>query len=173
MANLILPGEEAFFSKDDIIVSKTDLKGILTYTNTTFCVVSGFREKELLGQPHSIIRHDAMPRCVFKLIWDTIQTGQEIFGYVVNKTKSGGYYWVLAHVTPSFNPNGEIIGYHSNRRVPDRKILDTTIMPLYASLLEIENSKSNRKDGMMAAYNHLVGILENKGLQYDEFILTL
>ncbi|HNS44499.1 MAG TPA: PAS domain S-box protein [Alphaproteobacteria bacterium] len=173
MPELILPGKEVTFSPDEIIVSKTDTKGIITYTNSTFCKVAGYTERELLGQPHSIIRHEAMPRCVFKLVWDFVQSGREIFGYVVNKNKFGDYYWVFAHVTPSLDNNEKIIGFHSNRRVPDKNIITKIISPLYAQLLEIEDSMPNRKDGMMKAFDTLVGILESKGIEYDEFILTL
>ncbi len=173
MAQLLLTGREVTFSPDEIIVSKTDLKGNMTYVNQTFCTVSGYREPELLGKPHSLIRHAAMPRCVFKLIWDKVQAGQEIFGYVVNQTKNGDYYWVLAHVTPSFDESTKIVGYHSNRRVPDKRIVTDVISPLYAGLLAIENKSANRKDGMMKAFDHLVGLLNSKGLDYDEFILSL
>ncbi|HPQ51227.1 MAG: PAS domain S-box protein [Alphaproteobacteria bacterium] len=173
MNRLILPGQEVTFAKDAIIVSKTDPKGIITYTNPTFREIAGYTETELLGKPHSIIRHEAMPRCVFKLIWDYVQAGHEIFGYVVNKTKDGNYYWVLAHVTPSLDNQQNMIGYHSTRRVPDKNIVDTIINPLYAQLLEIENSVNNRKDGMMKAHDHLIELLNSKGIDYDRFILTL
>src|SRR5690349_19372657 len=63
---------EVFFDKDDIIVSKTDLKGHITYANKTFCEIAGYTEREVVGQPHSIIRHPEMPRAVFKLLWDTL-----------------------------------------------------------------------------------------------------
>src|SRR5690348_3792647 len=60
---------EVFFDKDDIIVSKTDLKGHITYANKTFCGIAGYTEREVIGQPHSLIRHPDMPRAVFKLLW--------------------------------------------------------------------------------------------------------
>ena len=113
-------GRERMFSENDIIVSKTDLKGIITYANQTFLDVSGYSEEEILGQPHNIIRHADMPQCVFKLLWDTIKEGQEIFAHVENMSKNGDHYWVFAHVTPTFNDARKIIGYHSNRRVPER-----------------------------------------------------
>ena len=94
---------ERTFKEDEIIVSKTDLKGIITYANRTFLEVAMYSEDEVLGQPHSLIRHPDMPRCVFKLLWDTIQGGEEIFAYVKNMAKNGDYYWVFAHVTPTFN----------------------------------------------------------------------
>ena len=168
-----LTGVERFFDPDEIIVSKTDLTGRITYANDVFLKIAGFTEAEVMGQPHSILRNPTMPRCVFKLLWDTIQGGKEIFAYVVNCTKVGDHYWVLAHVTPSRNDAGEITGYHSNRRVPDRKVLDDVIIPLYKQLLAIEESHANRKDGMMASYNALSKILEEKGLAYDEFIFSL
>ena len=93
---------ESPFDENEIIVSKTDTRGRITYANDVFSRVSRFGVAELLGAPHSIIRHPDMPRCVFKLLWDTIQAKQEIFAYVVNMAKNGDHYWVFAHVTPSF-----------------------------------------------------------------------
>jgi PAS domain S-box-containing protein len=80
MASLHFTGQEVLFSPDEIIVSKTDCLGKMTYVNQTFCNVSGYKETELLGQPHSLIRHANMPRCVFKLVWERIQSGREVFG---------------------------------------------------------------------------------------------
>lgn len=168
-----LTGVERTFGDDEIIVSKTDLTGRITYANDVFLRVAGFTETEVLNQPHSMVRHPDMPRCVFKLLWDTLAAGNEIFAYVVNRAKNGDHYWVLAHVTPSRNSQGEIVGYHSNRRVPDRKVLDTVITPLYKQLLDIENSHANRKDGMNASFDALVKILEEKGVGYDELIFSL
>jgi PAS domain S-box-containing protein len=166
-------GTERFFNQDDIIVSKTDLKGRLTYANQTFIDISGFTESELIGQPHSILRHPQMPRCVFKLLWDTIGNGKEIFAYVVNRCKNDDYYWVYAHVTPSFDASGQITGYHSNRRVPNRTVVAETITPLYATLLAEEEKHANRKDGMNSAFDMLLGILKSKGVAYDEFLFSL
>jgi PAS domain S-box-containing protein len=75
-------GVECFFPEDEIIVSKTDLKGLITYANHTFLSIAGYTEEEVLGQPHNIIRHPDMPRCVFKLLWDTLKLRREIFAYV-------------------------------------------------------------------------------------------
>lgn len=166
-------GAERFFKPEEIIVSKADLKGRLTYANQTFIDISGYTEAELIGQPHSILRHPAMPRCVFKLLWDTIGQGREIFAYVINKTKNNDYYWVFAHVTPSFDAAGQIISYHSNRRVPDHKVIDETIAPLYAALLAEEEKYENRKDGLQAGFDMLVNILKQKGMAYDELIFAL
>jgi len=168
-----LTGVERTFEEGDIIVSKTDTKGRIVYTNQTFLKVADYTEKEMLGQPHSVIRHPDMPRCVFKLLWDTISQGKEIFAYVMNRTKFGDHYWVLAHVTPTFEEDGTTIkGYHSSRRVPDRAALDK-IKPLYADLLREEQSYPNKKEGMNAAFDLLLKKLADAGMEYDEFILSL
>ena len=96
-------GRESVFGEEEIIVSKTDAKGRITYANEVFLRVSGFAEEEVIEAPHSVVRHPHMPRCIFKLMWDTIQSGQEMFGYVLNMAKDGDHYWVLAHVTPTFD----------------------------------------------------------------------
>ena len=168
-----LTGIERTFDKQEIIVSKTDLTGRITYANKVFLRLYGGGEKEVLGQPHSLVRHPEMPRCIFKLLWDTLGDGKEIFAYVVNRSKNGDHYWVLAHVTPSRDAGGNIVGYHSNRRVPDRRVLETVIQPLYKQLLGIEAGHANRKDGMKAAFGALMKILDEKGLAYDEFIFSL
>ncbi len=165
--------KQIFFDKGDIIVSKTDLKGRITYANATFQKIAGFCEADLIGQPHSIIRHPDMPRCVFKLLWDRLTTGNEVFAYVKNLTRTGDYYWVLAHVTPSYDGARRPIGYHSNRRVPDPEIVRTVFEPLYADLVRQENAESSRKTGMNKAFDTLSGILSSKGISYDEFIFSL
>lgn len=167
-----LNGVERTFKESEIIVSKTDPKGIITYANDIFLKVSGYTEKEILGKPHNYIRHPDMPHCVFKLLWDTIKSGKEIFAYVINTAKNGDYYWVLAHVTPSFDAKGNIIGYHSNRRSP-RKEAVKKIEEIYAALRAEEEKHSTTKAGTDAAFKMLVDLLTSKNISYDEFVLSL
>ncbi|WP_343561970.1 PAS domain-containing protein [Kiloniella sp. b19] len=171
--NDVTTGVEQRFDQSEIIVSKTDLKGRITYANEVFIRISGYSEEELLGEPHRILRHPGMPRCVFKLLWDRIAEGHEIFAYVVNLCKNGDHYWVFAHVTPSLDSDGTITGYHSNRRLPDPAIVSSTIEPLYAQLMEVEKSHSNAKEGMHAGFAALEQILKDQGVSYDEFIFSL
>lgn len=165
-------GREVSFGEDEIIVSKTDPKGRITYCNRVFMRVSGYDERELLGAPHSLIRHPAMPRCVFRLLWQTIAAGHEIFAYVNNLARNGDNYWVFAHVTPSFDAGGQLVGYHSNRRVPRREAVEK-VAPLYRALSAIESGPDNRKSGLEAASEHLGELLKEKGLSYDQFVLSL
>ena len=123
-----LTGVERTFGADEIIVSKTDTKGRLTYVNQLFQTIADYKEDELIGQPHNIVRHPDMPRCVFKLLWDTIASGNELFAYVVNRCKFGDHYWVFAHVTPTFDAQGQITGFHSKpwRKANSRIWVTTT-----------------------------------------------
>jgi PAS domain S-box-containing protein len=166
-------GNERFFDDDELIVSKTDLKGRVSYCNDVFLRLSDYSERQMLGEPHSIIRHPKMPRCVFKLLWETLETGKEIFAYVINRSSNGDHYWVYAHVTPSFDGGGQIVGYHSNRRVPDRSILEATIIPLYERLSAEEERHGDRKEGLNASFGMLTTLLQEQGVNYDEFIATL
>ncbi len=168
-----LTGVERFFDDNELIVSKTDLKGHITYANDVFLNIADYTEQEVLGQPHSMIRHPDMPRSIFKLLWETIQDGSEIFAYVINRTKHGDHYWVQAHVTPSTDARGEVIGYHSNRRVPDKRIVAENIIPLYRSLLAEEQKHQNGKDGIQAGYSMVGAMLADRGLDYDQFIAAL
>jgi len=159
--------EEVTFKENEFIVSKTDTKGRITYGNQIFIKISGYTELELLGKPHSILRHPDMPKAVFKLLWDTIQKGHEIFAYVKNLRKDGKFYWVYAQVTPTFDKNGKIIGYHSVRRKPKKETI-SIIENLYNKMLTAE-----RSGGINAGIKVLTDLLEQKGLEYDEFIFTL
>lgn len=162
-----MANSELTFGDDEFIVSKTDLTGKITYGNELFIQISGYQESDILNQPHKILRHPDMPAVIFKLLWSRIKEGKEIFAYVKNKTKNDDYYWVFAHVTPSFDENRKISNYHSVRRKPSQKALDF-IKPLYASLLQKE-----RSGGINASEDALQQLLKDKGVSYDEFILSL
>jgi len=95
------------------IISKTDLKGVITYVNTPFCKLSGYTREELIGKQHNIIRHPDMPKSVFKQMWNTIEKGEKFRGFVKNLRKDGKYYWVEAFIEPIFDDNGIKIGYIS------------------------------------------------------------
>ncbi len=169
----ICVAKEVFFDPSDIIVSKTDVKGRITYANRTFCDICGFDLPDLIGQPHSIIRHDDMPRAVFKLLWERLGVGDEVFAYVKNRTKSNDYYWVFAHVTPTMGVDGSVTGYHSSRRVPDHNLVANVIEPLYEKLLAEERSEANRKTGLAKSTKLLESVISSHGRSYNSFIFSL
>jgi len=167
-----LTGVEKHFDPDDVIVTKTDPHGVITYANRTFLDVSEYREADLIGQPHNVIRHPDMPRCIFHLLWERIRAGHEIFAYVVNRTRLGNHYWVFAHVTPSFDTGRRIVGFHSNRRVPERTVLEGEIIPLYRRLRTLERDAADPAQGIRASTDLLMRSLDEKGIDYDRFIFT-
>jgi PAS domain S-box-containing protein len=164
---------EVFFDRDRFIVSKTDLKGRITYVNRAFCAIAGYSEQELIGAPHAIVRHPDMPRAVFKFMWDRILEGHEVFAYVKNMAKSGDFYWVFAHVTPSCDSSGAFLGFHSNRRAPDRRVLDEAIIPLYGALLRTESATPNAKQALAASCRQFSEIVQGKARSYDELVFSL
>ena len=103
----------------DFLVSETNTKGIIKFANDDFCKIAEYGLEELIGQPHNIVRHKDMPRAAFKSLWDTVQAGEVWTGYVKNRTKSGGYYWVFATVYPFESCDGSK-GYLSCRRKPSK-----------------------------------------------------
>ena len=161
-----MTGKELTFDEKEFIVSKTDLAGKIIYGNEVFIRMSEFSEAELLGKPHNLLRHPEMPASVFKFLWDKIKNKEEVFAYVLNKTKFDNFYWVMAHVTPSMNDQNQLIAYHSVRRKPTQKALDE-IKPIYRSLLEAE-----RRGGIRAGEEALVNFLSKRKVSYEEFILS-
>jgi len=154
-------------NENDFIVSKTDTKGRLTYVNKIFIDLAEYTEEELLGKPHNIIRHPDMPKTIFKLLWERIQNKNEIFAYVVNKTKNGNDYWVYANVTASLDDRGNIVGYYSVRRKPNPEAL-AIIKPLYSEILQAE-----RSGGIAAGERVLNERIEKEGVSYDELVISI
>jgi PAS domain S-box-containing protein len=165
-------GVERKLQENDLIVSKTDPTGRIIYVNQMFLKISDFNESEVLGQSHNLVRHPDTPRCIFKLMWETLQSGNEFFTYLCNLTKWGDHYWVFAHVTPTFDSHGTIIGFHSNRRAPDYQVVPH-ISDLYRRLVEEERRHSDRRKGMLAATEILQATVQQRAKAYDEFVFSL
>lgn len=168
-----LSGTERTFHPDGLIVSKTDLQGKLVYGNRLFYELAGLTEKDCLGVQHNIVRHPEMPRAVFDLLWETIKSKKEIFSYVINRATNGDHYWVYAHVTPSFDTSGEMNGYHSNRRVPDKSIVNNDIIPLYKKLCDIEASDLSPKTGLEKSRSFIKDLLKKEQKEFNEFMFSL
>lgn len=165
-------GVERAFSADELIVSKTDPRGVITYANDVFLRVSGYDLHEVIGQPHNIIRHPETPRAVFKLLWDTLAGGQELFAYINNLASDGGHYWVLAHVTPCHDLDGRLVGYHSSRRLPSREAI-AEVRPLYEQLLAAERQQPNGRAAVEASSAVLEQMVAEQAGSYEEYVWSV
>ncbi|MFV0562601.1 PAS domain-containing protein [Malaciobacter mytili] len=105
---------ETIVPKDELIVSRTDLKGNITYANETFAQISGYEVEELIGKPHNIVRHPDMPKKIFKELWKTLQEGKSWSGFIKNLRKDRGYYWVYAQIS-AVKKDGKLVEYKSIR----------------------------------------------------------
>jgi len=121
------------------MITETDLKGCITYANRKFTEITGYSREELIGTPHSIVRHPKMPRVAFKEMWETLHRGMDWDGYVINLTKNGSYYWVHVYITPRCDEKHNIVGYIAARKVPGDISL-TKIKKKYEMLLADEDS---------------------------------
>ncbi len=147
------------------IVSKTDAKGVILYANDYFIEICGYSEAELVGKPHSIVRHPDMPKIVFKMMWDRINKGKNIMAVVKNLAKDGRYYWVVTEFEPKIDPiTNEIVAHTAFRKAAPRDAVETMI-PIYAELVKIEAT-----GGMEASEKYLREFLEDSNITYDDFI---
>lgn len=129
---------EAPYPDGRLIVSRTDLDGRITHANAAFVEMSGYTREELIGVPHSVLRHPDMPRAAFAQLWQTVQAGEKWHGYVKNLRKDGSFYWVYATVIPNVR-DGRVVGYTSVRRKPSRKRIEA-LLPLYRQWREAEQA---------------------------------
>ncbi|WPF82909.1 PAS domain-containing protein [Sanguibacter sp. 4.1] len=164
-------GVERVLADDQLIVSKTDLKGRLTYTNDVFLTISAIEEQDAIGRPHNLIRHPSMPRGIFRLLWDTLRAGDELFAYVQNLALDGAHYWVFAHVTPSRDAQGRVVGYHSTRRAVSARAR-AEVERLYGQMLQVEAQHPGR-GADEASLTWLQDRLTEQGQTYSEWLWSV
>jgi len=129
--------DEEFLFQGRVIISETDLKGLITYANRKFCEISGYSKEELIGKPHNIIRHPDMPKEAFSKVWNTIQSGQIWHGLIKNLRKDGKFYWVETEILPSKDADGNVTGYVAARKAASRKDVEETA-EMYRKMKETE-----------------------------------
>lgn len=155
--------KEMTFKPTDVIVSATDPRGVLTYANDCFVALSGYTRKELIGKPHSILRHPDMPKAIFQYLWQELLAGRSLYAFVKNRTKQGNYYWVKAYAVP-VKKNGIIEKFLSYRQ-PLNNYAKATLTDLYAQLVEFEKTHSPE-----ASLEFFVNYLGERNLTYNDFI---
>ena len=123
--NVEVIDEEVTFEEEGLeargLITKTDLKGIITYASRAYRQMTKYSKEELIGSPHNIVRHPDMPEVAFKKMWDDIKQNKSWSGYVKNLRKDGRYYWVIVQIEPIFDEENKKIGYIGLRREPDRE----------------------------------------------------
>lgn len=168
----ITPTSKEYQLKPDaLIVTKTDIKGRITYANEYFLGISVLEEKESLAQPHNIIRHPDMPKAVFRLLWDTLKNGEEFFGIIKNMSTDGSFYWVFANITPSYDENNQVIGYFSVRRFANKTLVNI-MSDLYKQMLQVENSHRDDKRAIEASTQILTDFIDEQGVSYNEYLIS-
>ncbi|MDO8931658.1 MAG: Cache 3/Cache 2 fusion domain-containing protein, partial [Rhodocyclaceae bacterium] len=154
--NLPVTQNEVLLSDETLIVSKTDLKGRITYVNKDFLDISGFTSAELIGEPHNLVRHPDMPPEAFQDLWDTLKAGRPWVGYVKNRTKSGDFYWVEAHAAPVWEGTA-VVGYMSVRRKAPRDKVDAA-EGAYRAFREKRAAGLRIKDGWVESTGALAAL---------------
>ena len=150
--------EEIILEHNRYLVSETDHKGIITYCNDYFVEIAGYTREELLGKQHNIIRHKDMPKVIFKLLWERIQSGKNVNALVKNRSKDGRYYWIFTEFKTRIDlDTNTVIGYTAHRKSISDDIVDT-VSKIYQEILELE-----QKEGMKKAQEHLECLLKEKG----------
>nr|WP_019569814.1 PAS domain-containing protein [Thioalkalivibrio sp. ALE11] len=164
MVDRSLTGHEIILEPHDTIQSRTDTRGVIDLANHTMVRISQYSREELIGAPHSILRHPHMPRSAFYAMWQIIQGGDEFFGFVNNRAKSGDNYWVFVRVAPRTSASGEITGYSSVRIRPKREAVEEW-SKIYADILAVEQ-KYPREEQVQAGYQAIQKAMRKRGFRH-------
>ncbi|CAA6808270.1 MAG: SIGNAL-TRANSDUCTION SENSOR PROTEIN-PAS/PAC domain [uncultured Sulfurovum sp.] len=163
----ILLNEEIKFSKKKFIVSKTDVEGKILFVNKNFCDITGYGHQELMGQPHSVLRHPDMPKAIFYMLWKSLLAGMEVSAIVKNVAKSGKFYWVIADFSMQRDERGRLKSFTSFKRAAPTHV-SQNIENLYHGMISAE-----RKGGIEASLLFLEIFLKDKQMSYSEYLEDL
>jgi len=157
---------EIFLNPTKVIMSKTDYKGVILYANDYFVDICGYKEYELMGKAHNIIRHPDMPKIIFKFMWEKLHQGENIFAAVKNLAKDGSYYWVMTYFETKYDTNGNISAHYARRKAIPLKAR-IIFENLYEKILKIE------KHNVKAAEKYFYGFIEDSKMSYNELFLSI
>ena len=160
--------KEVGWNKSQVVISETDVYGRITNVNDVFCNVCGYSPEEMIGQPHSIIRHPDMPKLVFKLLWDNLKVGNNFIGVIKNLAKSGEYYWVITDFEMRRDATGNITHYIARRKSVPKAVIENYVAPLYETLLKLE-----KVGGMELSTRFFKNYLAKQGKDYIDFIIDV
>ena len=160
--------KEVGWNKSQVVISETDVYGRITNVNDVFCNVCGYSPEEMIGQPHSIIRHPDMPKLVFKLLWDNLKVGNNFIGVIKNLAKSGEYHWVITDFEMRRDATGNITHYIARRKSVPKAVIENYVAPLYETLLKLE-----KVGGMELSSRFFKNYLAKQGKDYIDFIIDV
>ena len=160
--------KEVGWNKSQVVISETDVYGRITNVNDVFCNVCGYSPEEMIGQPHSIIRHPDMPKLVFKLLWDNLKVGNNFIGVIKNLAKSVEYYWVITDFEMRRDATGNITHYIARRKSVPKAVIENYVAPLYETLLKLE-----KVGGMELSSRFFKNYLAKQGKDYIDFIIDV
>ena len=160
--------KEVGWNKSQVVISETDVYGRITNVNDVFFNVCGYSPEEMIGQPHSIIRHPDMPKLVFKLLWDNLKVGNNFIGVIKNLAKSGEYYWVITDFEMRRDATGNITHYIARRKSVPKAVIENYVAPLYETLLKLE-----KVGGMELSTRFFKNYLAKQGKDYIDFIIDV
>ncbi|HHQ69781.1 MAG TPA: PAS domain-containing protein [Halothiobacillaceae bacterium] len=164
-----LSGQERELKESEIISTRTDHRGVITFINPMFTKVTGFTKEDAIGKPHNLIRHPDVPRCVYKLLWDEIKQGNKFFAVTKNRCKNGDHYWTLGYFQAETNKDGEITGFRSTRHGLHDPKLKKDFDQLYKQVRE-EELQYPRPQQIDAGMELLYKLLKKRGFdQYEAF----
>lgn len=169
--NTPVTNNEQILTDKDLIVSKTDMQGNITYINDDFLRISGFEEAELMGQPQNIVRHPDMPAEAFEDLWRDLKAGVAWTGFIKNRCKNGDYYWVKANATP-VNENGQITGYMSVREATSRSDIER-VSELYSLFKQGKQGKMKIEHGEIVSSNWCDKFAFFKRMNFKQRILSM
>lgn len=160
-------GHEVKLKGREIIFTRTDLKGNLLFGNDVFEKISGFENDQYIGKSHNIIRHQDMPKIIFKIMWESIKEGNDMNAIIKNKTINGDYYWVATHFETEKDPSGKIVGYQA-LRTSVSTYAKKEVKKLYEALIDIEMTQ-----GIEKSEKYLTEFLSIKEQTFNEYMYEL
>lgn len=160
-------GKEIKLSKYDMLVSKTNVEGTITFSNSNFSKISGYKKNELIGSSHNIVRHPDMPKAIFYLMFERLKKGKNFPSVIKNLSKNGDHYWVTTDFSIFLNKEGEILSFTAFREVAPKHVVKE-LEPLYQKLVMLE-----QEDSMETSLSYLESFLNKKNMTYDEYIKDL
>ena len=160
--------KEVVWDKSKVIISETDIYGRITNVNDVFCTVCGYTAAEMIGQPHSIIRHPDMPKIIFKLLWDNLKAGNNFVGVIKNLAKTGEYYWVVTDFEMRRDAMGNITHYIGRHKSVPEVAINNYLAPFYDSLLKME-----KIGGVELSSRFFKNYLTKQGKDYIDFVISI